>query len=428
MNPLEYYSQKEIQQEIANSAKDREIGVMYEKDNFGKRPDVIQFASDVQEFAKQGATSFHISEEIWHNPLNLVSGMTQAKLNELRKGWDLILDIDTKSFGLAKLTTILLIDALKFHDVNHFSVKFSGSKGFHIGVSFDSFPETVNGVNTKLLFPAASRTMAGYLQEMIREPLVASIFEKFSINDLAKETGKKAVEFIKDEKLDPFAIIDIDSLLISSRHMFRAPYSLNEKSNLVSVPIRPDEVANFEKESAKPENVKVKEHFSNFKHEEKEARNLIIQAFDWQSKQQKRQDLVPKKKPTYEDLKYAIKEEYFPPCIKIILAGVKEDGRKRSLFVLLNFLKSVGWAKEEIDKRIHEWNEKNYQPLKEGYIQAQLNWHSRQSEKVLPANCDNANYYKSLLICKPDNWCSKVKNPVNYAMKKIRVLSKNKKT
>ena len=65
--------------------------------------------------------------------------------------------------------------------------------------------------------------------------------------------------------------------------------------------------------------------------------------------------------------------------------------------------------------------------MKEGYIQAQLNWHSRQSEKVLPANCDNANYYKSLLICKPDNWCSKVKNPVNYAMKKIRVLSKNKK-
>ncbi|MFH1839561.1 MAG: DNA primase small subunit domain-containing protein [Nanoarchaeota archaeon] len=428
MNTLEYYSQKEIQQEIANSAKDREIGVMYGKDQFGKRPDVIQFASDILEFAKKGATSFHISEEHWHNPLNLATGMTMAKLNELRKGWDLILDIDTKSFELAKLTTILLIDALKFHDVKNFSVKFSGNKGFHIGVPFNAFPETVNGENTNLLFPAASRTMAAYLQEMIREPLIASILEKFSINDLAKATEKKAIEFVKEDKLDPFAIIDIDTLLISSRHMFRAPYSLNEKSNLVSVPIRPDEVADFDKESAKPENVKVKEHFLNFEPQEKEARNLIIQAFDWESKQQKREDLVPKKKATYEDLKDAIKEEYFPPCIKTILAGVKDDGRKRSLFVLLNFLKTVGWSKDEINKRIHEWNEKNYEPLKEGYIQAQLNWHARQAEKVLPANCDNTNYYKSLLICKPDNWCSKIKNPANYAMRKLRVLVKNKKT
>ena len=426
MNPLEYYSQKEIQEELAKSSEDREIGVMYGKDNFGRRPDVLQFASDVEEFAKQGATSFHISEELWNNPLNLTAGMTISKLNELRKGWDLILDIDTKSFELAKFTAILLVDALKFHDVKHFSVEFSGSKGFHIGVPFKSFSETLNGVETELLFPSASRTIAAYLQEMIREPLVAAILGKFSIPELSKQTDKKAVEFIKNEKLDPFAIIDIDTLLISSRHMFRAPYSLNEKSGLVSVPIKPEQIATFEKESAKPENVKVKEHFFGFELKEREARNLIIQAFDWQSKQQKREEFKPTKKPVYEDLKIAIKEDFFPPCIKLILDGVKEDGRKRSLFILLNFLKSVGWKNEDISKRIHKWNEVNYEPLKEGYIQAQLNWHFRQRETVLPANCDNMNYYKSLLICKPDNWCSKIKNPANYAIRKIKVLAKNK--
>ena len=190
MDSKEYYSRKEIQEEIANSSKDREIGVMYGKDQFGKRPDVIQFSSDVQEFANQGATSFHISEEHWHNPLNLTSGMTIAKLNELRKGWDLILDIDTKSFELAKMTTTLLVDALKFHDIKHFSVKFSGSKGFHIGVPFDSFPEIVNGIETNLLFPEASRTIAAYLQEMIKDHLAALILDKFSVQELSKMTEK----------------------------------------------------------------------------------------------------------------------------------------------------------------------------------------------------------------------------------------------
>ena len=40
---LEYYARKDIQEAILDSAKDREVSVMYGKGNFGKRPDTLQF-------------------------------------------------------------------------------------------------------------------------------------------------------------------------------------------------------------------------------------------------------------------------------------------------------------------------------------------------------------------------------------------------
>jgi hypothetical protein len=55
---------------------------------------------------------------------------------------------------------------------------------------------------------------------------------------------------------DPFKILSIDSILISSRHLFRMPYSINEKSYLVSLPIDPNKIMDFKKEMANPENLK----------------------------------------------------------------------------------------------------------------------------------------------------------------------------
>ncbi len=49
---------------------------------------------------------------------------------------------------------------------------------------------------------------------------------------------------------------------------------------------------------------------------------------------------------------------FFPPCIKGLMEGVKSDGRKRALFILLNFLTGVGYDTNSIEKIISEWGKK----------------------------------------------------------------------
>ena len=145
---LQFYARKDIQKEILKDAKDREVSFKFGDKGFGKRPDVLQFEGDVFELAKQGVTSFHISEERWSNPLDLNTGMNRKDLDELRIGWDLILDIDGP-FEFSQVAAELLVDALKFHDIENLAVKFSGNKGFHLAIPFESsgrpcFRESLN--------------------------------------------------------------------------------------------------------------------------------------------------------------------------------------------------------------------------------------------------------------------------------------------
>ena len=134
---LRFYKRKDIQDAIVAHARGKEAGVRY-GEGFGKRPDVINYPGEVLELAKRGVTSFHASEERWENPLELNSSNSRKDLDELRIGWDLVLDIDCIDWELAKLTTHLFIKALKENGVNCISCKFSGNKGFHIGVPFEA--------------------------------------------------------------------------------------------------------------------------------------------------------------------------------------------------------------------------------------------------------------------------------------------------
>ena len=59
---LNHYKRQDIQAEMAIHSQNREIAARFE-DKFGSRPDVLNNPADVMEFAKQGATSFHCSEE-----------------------------------------------------------------------------------------------------------------------------------------------------------------------------------------------------------------------------------------------------------------------------------------------------------------------------------------------------------------------------
>lgn len=378
---------------------------------FGKRPDILQFKRDVFEFAKQGATSFHFSEEQWYDPFKLKPGMMRKELDQNRKGFDLVMDIDTKNLEYAKITAFILIEALKFYGMKHISCKFSGGSGFHIGIPMKALPKIVKGKETRLLFPECPKIVALFLKGVIEENLKERI----------------AVE-------DVYSVVDIDTVLISNRHMFRGAYSINEKTGLVSVPINAEEVIQFDKKMARPENVKFGLKFlDDIEVEEEEAKYLVVSAFDWSEKQEKKKEYLEEIEPGekksysgYQGPEIKIPEELFPPCIQNLMKGMEKDGRKRALFILINFLSNSGYEHDEVGKIVKEWNQKNYELLKEGYVNSQTMWHKRQAKSPLPPNCSNKDYYQSLGVCTPDNWCKFIKNPVNYGARRMRVMERNK--
>ncbi|MBC8494678.1 hypothetical protein H8D36_00830 [archaeon] len=432
---LKFYKRSDIQEAMLASAENKEIAIKYGERGFGRRPDVLQYKSDILEHAKKGATSFHCSEELWYNPLHINRNMKPKEMDDLRSGWDLVLDIDCKLLEYSKIAAYYTIKVLRHYGIKSITCKFSGNKGFHIAVPFESFPQKIGGTEVNKMFPEAPRRIAAYVKYLIKDHVSNAILklEKNDFETIVKKTGKKPQEIIrletneygdKVEKLNAEPFLDIDTILISSRHLFRMPYSFHEKSQLVSIPINPDKVLSFKKSDAKPENIVVKQDFLNRDVEKNEASKLIIQSFDFEVKE--KEEYKPKQECQFDEISEALPEELFPPCIKNILEGL-EDGKKRAIFALSNFLSNVGWSDKEIEDRINEWNKSNPDPLREVYIKGQLRYKVQRKEKIPPPNCDNKGYYVDMLVCKPDSLCRKIKNPLQYTKIKAKSLSHQKK-
>ena len=486
---LKYYKQPEIQKAIISNAKGREVAIRFGDNGFGKRPDTLNYPRDILELAKQGATSFHASEELWKNPLQLDPDMKKKDAEELRLGWDLILDIDCEVWNISKITAWLIIESLKQHKIKSVSCKFSGNKGFHIAVPFESFPGEIDGKETKNGFPDTARSVAKYLLGYISTNYIKikgdniTFGDKFdvSFSRLKEVTGKDIdeltekrcsdcnskvdnnkviVEFICPKcsssikanekfrkcdkcnifmqrlehkkgckcgssnsyrKFNPLSIIDVDTILISSRHLYRMPYSLHEKSGLVSVPIDPDRVLKFSKKTAETSRVKARFPFLDKKNVVKnEAKELLERALKFDEKKEHTES----REGSFEMFAESVPEQFFPPCITNILSGL-EDGRKRALFILANFLTSAGWDYESIEKKLKEWNKKNSEELREVLIKGQIRYHKQRKKKILPPNCQNKMYYVDMRVCNPDNLCRKIKNPVNYCF--VRAKSAGRK-
>ena len=492
---LRYYKREDVQNALVSYAKDREIAISFGEKGYGKRPDVLEFPSDIIEFVKQGATSFHVSEERWNNVHQLNPMLKKNELNELRKGWDLVLDVDCPYWELSKIITWLLIKALKEHKINSVSLKFSGNKGFHIGVPFEAFPGNIEGKSTNELFPDAPRFIATYLLDFIDKKYIeVTSDEKIrfgdrftisfyklkeitnkSIDELTKKYCSNCNKIIEKEneftyefvchncenviksaedmiecpkckkimsktgktgslcgcgsnkfyrKFDALSVIDVDTILISSRHLYRMPYSINEKSGLASVIIDPSGILEFEKKYAEVEKLKV----NNLKFLDTkntiigEAKELIFKAVEFKNAAEKSEE-IKKTTDEFEVFQEAAPRELFPPCVENILKGLK-DGKKRSLFILVNFLNCCGWSYDKIEELLKEWNKKNEEPLKDVLILGQVRYHKQQKKRILPPNCSNQMYYKDLQLCKPDSICEKIKNPVNYTKRKVFFLKK----
>jgi hypothetical protein len=272
------------------------------------------------------------------------------------------------------------------------------------------------------MFPELPRNMGFYLKEYIRERLEKELLRAYQIEKLAEQTGKGLGEISGGKNiLNPFKIVELDTVLISPRHLFRMPYSLNKGSFRVSLPLKPEELDSFRREDADPlaHHIKVKSRFLE-SGEENEADMLVAETIDWASKSKRKEQ---KRREYAERITEAVPQEIFPPCVKNILEGLP-DGKKRSVFILTTFLRSVKWGWQDTEKLVFEWNQKNKPPLKENYIRGQLRWHRMQKKDISPPGCMNAGWYESFGVCRPDNWCGgpskNVKNPVNYPLRRMR--------
>jgi len=479
---LLHYKQEWVQQAILQNARNRELGVRYGSGGFGKRPNMLSFPGDVLALAQKGASSFHLSEEHWANPLQLSTEMSRKDLDELRIGWDLVIDVDFEEWNATRIITHELIQALRRHNVKSISCKFSGNKGFHLGVPYAAFPENIHGKETRLWFPEGPKRVLEYLAHVIDSPengfaitkrlakqgnekiLIQRVCEKCGTSHRQKEesveficpspscgkretasadtryllcpkcstimtktpgTGQQHCSSCGSKKFIEKLNLKIDAMLISSRHLYRSVYSLHEKSGLVSIPVDPDRVLEFDREMAQPKGLRQGElvFLDSSNADAGEAGTLLTEAFDFRP--QAAEEEKTGRPAEFEAIGERVPVEFFPPCMRQILEGV-QDGRKRSLFILIKFLQNAGWELKEMDKLLHDWNARNPEPLREVSLKGQLRYHSQGRARTLPPNCDNMGYYRDFGVCHPDALCRMIKNPVQYVRRKLRAQPKKK--
>ncbi len=400
-----YYSREDIRQKILEISKNREVVGVFQDGAYSKRPNSISYPADIDSMIKTGIVELHGSIEHWQNP-NTVKD---------RVGWDMILDLDCDKTEHGKICAQALVSCLKKYGVKNISIKFTGGTGFHLGISWASIPKEINYEPAQNLFPDVARKIALFLKEQIRNDFSKILLNKYSPEQLAQDVGRPLGEIIKDEGLDPFEIVEVDPILISSRHLFRLPYSLNKSSFLVSVPLKIEDIEDFKKEEASPDKIKPVLGFLDTG-EKNESELLIAETLDWWTKNK------PPEKPKKKiEIKEAIQSDFFPPCIKNISQGLK-DGKKRGVFVLMNFLSSAKWDWTKIEEYIQQWNQKNQPPLPDSYITSQIRYNSRKDPKP-PPNCPESvtrsekgsrGYYDSMGVCQPNEVCQKIKNPISY--------------
>ncbi|MEK6928904.1 MAG: hypothetical protein AABW65_03035 [Nanoarchaeota archaeon] len=494
-----YYSNPKVQEAMIKFSVGREVVPKY-FEGFGKRPDIINYPSDIISLVDKGATSFHASEEIWNDPLQLSSEIDTLRMNELRKSWDLLIDIDSSFLDFSKIATKLIIAALEHHGVKNYGIKFSGSRGFHIILSGNAFPEEYDGIEKKEMFPEWPRAISEYLSDYIKieyNKMASEILNDFeslkqrinvSKEDLMqtycvvcennakkdyiaklscpichlevqrknfRETKRKlkclnekcggileikeSVEYFycetcKDKENEKISlnsdkhpesfekikgisaekIAKLDLVLVAPRHLFRMPYSLHEKTCLASIVIKKEQIDSFSPKDADPLKVQVIDYLPINK---EDGKKLLASALEWKKDKEYYEEKNERKKyANYEKINLqGIDESMFPKPIKKLLGGLK-DGKKRGLFILITFFKSLGFSADYINSKIREWNKLNDPQLKEGYIKSQIDWHFRQKKQILPPNYENQNFYKDLNLLdeKPN-----AKNPISEVIRKI---------
>ncbi|MBU5557632.1 MAG: hypothetical protein QW751_01415 [Candidatus Aenigmatarchaeota archaeon] len=407
---LAYYSRPEVIKGLLDIARDREVVGAYRDGRYSKRPDVLQYPSDIAAKVRTGIVSWHCSVEHWHSPMALSTSLSRAELDAARKGFDIIFDIDSKSeFNYARTAAIVVCNFLADMGVKP-TIKFSGRRGFHVAIASKALPASIDYKPSAARYPEIPQAIAGFLKVKIEDELMDAL--------IAEAGGMAALtKGASISEITPWNFLDIESNW-GARHLFRAPYSLHEKTWLVSLPLRLFKLKKFKPEDARPGAT----GGPFLVNKPEEATELLVSALDWSAKHK------PQEKNIERSMQKGapIPEEHFPPCIRLLRNGIS-DGRKRSLFTLVSFLRAANWPWEKIDIAVNEWNNKNPKgPLPNRFISTQLAWHKRQARNLLPANCDNDTFYRSIGICQPTELCARIKNPAAFTRLSCTKAAKQK--
>ncbi len=401
----EYYRRDDVTAKMVRIAADREVAPTYPY-GYGTRPDAVNLPGDFRRFVDEGAIAFHGSVERWKNPMLI----DEMDADDLRTGWDLIMDIDCDAdLQFAKVTAARLLQELEELGVASASVKFSGNRGFHVGVRQECFPGRVQGTPLAAWYPELPQAIVSFL----RDRLAAELSEAFVDID----GSVRSTVYDGDGEPTPYDLVDIENNW-GDRHLFRLPYSVNEKSWLVSLPLEPSEdaIMEFEKEDAAIDDISVDAAFLD-DYADGEAEQLVVEALDWRAKQPQREERE-EFDGDFDVPDEAVPEDRFPPTIHNILAGL-EDGRKRAVFILVTFLQHVGYDFDAIEGMLHEWNDRNAEPLDESYIRTQLNWHERQDDPLMPPNWDANGFYRDMKVYEEDPLTENTSNPVSYTFARL---------
>ena len=262
-------------------------------------------------------------------------------------------------------------------------------------------------------------------KEMQEEERVAF----YKCNNCALDSRKNPENFNESyESIDIFEVLGLDVILVSPRHLFRMPYSLHEKTALASIVLTEEEIDNFDMiRDADPMKILPKNFMPDS--EKNEATELLRNSLEFkpvgkvktleeiknpEAEKNKNKDIGPKK---FNDIVIKnLNPSMYPPTIQKMLAGMQGDGKKRALFILLSFFKSLKLSDEEITSQIEAWNAKNKEHLPPSYIKGQISWYSKQKETKMPPNFDKS-YYKDIGF-PPSAEELKTKNPVSWVMRK----------
>ncbi|MDY6766072.1 MAG: hypothetical protein SVW77_01785, partial [Candidatus Nanohaloarchaea archaeon] len=145
----DYYLRDEVEAAMVRICEGREVGPTFPY-GYGSRPDAVNFPGDFERLVEDGAIAFHGSVERWRNPLLI----DEVDAEELREGWDLVFDIDCDDdLHFAKIAAVELLQELRSFGIGDVSVKFSGNRGFHLGIRQEAFPDLLHGRDLAEWYP-----------------------------------------------------------------------------------------------------------------------------------------------------------------------------------------------------------------------------------------------------------------------------------
>ncbi|MBI4151309.1 hypothetical protein HY492_04235 [Candidatus Woesearchaeota archaeon] len=62
--------------------------------------------------------------------------------------------------------------------------------------------------------------------------------------------------------------------------------------------------------------------------------------------------------------------------------------------------------------------------MRDTIIEGHVRYHKQAKKVALPSNCRS--FYEELGVCKPDNLCNRIKNPVSYSTRKAWLINRDK--